>query len=249
MLSSNLYKLLVLAIIMERQKRGFSHVDVILAFAIFAGAMLFLLFFVNRQGDSSDIQSSLEANLAKVAGNVSSELESDSVKVLIQPASGVMAVSISGDSDRGVRVENLSGDKVPAVYENNVAYFKPGNGGSFFIIHLSKDIDRENSFSERPSVDTSLYQLGATSLSELMSEKQIINLQANYQNSYNTLKEELNIPLNKDFSIAVSLSNKKIEMLKEPNSVNTNIFSLTKRIEVLRSNGRIEFADFRMTLW
>ena len=96
------------------------------------------------------------------------------------------------------------------------------------------------------------YEIASSISEHFVSEKEIINLKTKYGqggNSYNEIRDSLNLPSNKDFAFAVIFSNTDniTAEMKIPGSV--EVFASEQDIGVLRTNGLIKYAKLIVKTW
>ena len=200
------------------KKRGLSHIEVILSFIIFMGAVGFALYFFSPTNSSRLVDTSLYYVNREISENITVNLKTYSINVnnsngqINGPGNseGVLAVNISGiceNSNGVIMVINLSGDRLPskvrAGNNNNnkcrsqsddVVLIQNDNwvADDFIYIKLSEDLD-ENSinFGGNPPLNSSFYKLSTVNSEELFSEKRILKLNKTYYEDYYRLKSSL----------------------------------------------------------
>ena len=240
-------------------KGGISHIEVMLSFLIFIGFVIFALYFFSPIQTSRLVESSLSYAFREVKINVSVELESYSVSLnLTSVIVDTIAVNLSNSLvNANVRAENYLETVVPSMRDSNnpnIIYFEwadtnYGSGKGFVIIKLSEDFEPYSGTVNSTAVDEDLYGIASSNTVKLISEKRILALKDLYIGDYVSLKERFNLPGRVGFGFGLVFDeNDKIEAQEEvPKGV--EVFSDSERVEVLRTNGNIEFADLIVEIW
>lgn len=133
---------------------------------------------------------------------------------------------------------------------NGIAYIKTEdnwNSVEIIILKFSEEFsDTETLFAE---LNESFYETSSSGFKELVSEKKMSRLSDFYENNYFALKEQFNLPdrVNMGFSLVFSDDDKILAEREKLSGL--EVFSQTKRIEVLRLNGGTAFADLNVKLW
>lgn len=242
-------------------KGGLGHIEMMLSFLIFIGFVIFALYFFNPSDPSRTISSSQSYIFDEIIKDVSVEVESYSVKIntpLPTPPAipESIKVEIKGvDSKKRVRVESSSGLDVGSVRTGDSVQFnlesKLYNGGKgFAIIKFSEDyipssvpLDSLNSVPD--------YTISSSNKIQVISEKRMNSLEQRYNADYNGLTGTFNIPSSANFEFELIFDSDPINNIKAERErpENVEIFPDVKRVEVLRENGGIEFADLIVRVW
>jgi len=249
----NVYKLAEIVMFMNR--KGAGHIEFILSVVLFLGVVGFALFFFAPSGGNRTIESSLTYSFKEIIRDVEVEVDSYSVKVVgSQVTSDSIAVQIMGiDGNKKVRVESCEGNVLPSKRIGNIVYFDWMNdlcdGKYFDTIKFSIDFVESTAPSETPTLDTSYYEIASSSSRDIVSESELGRLEDEYE-GYNDLKKRFNLE-GIDFSFSLSFVG-DIEPTIEPEATipeGLEVFSQSKRIEVLRRDGTLEFADLVVRIW
>lgn len=243
-------------------KRGISHIEVLLSFLIFIGFVIFALYFFSPIKTSRLIESSLSYAFREIKENASIDIETYSVKLPdTQPIDttsreiSVMSVEIKGvDSNKNVRVEDYSGIEVNSERAGDIVNFELA---SFYqdqnihlaIIKFSEDFDPSTQ-PQDDKTDTG-YTIASSKTIRLISDKRITALANDYSSgeaNYLKLKDSFNLPNGANFGFSLKFNDIEIKAERViPEGV--EVFSDVERVEVLRSNGEIEFADLAVRVW
>ena len=187
------------------EKRGLSNVEMVLAFVLFIGSVLFVLYFFITQFSQNDKNDSINYNYNKIAEKLYGEIESYSVKInrnSLPVNQEIVSLNIIKIINLGknVAVYNLSNYKVPIYLVNNFIYVNVSGIGDLIIVRLSEDINMNyTSFSSLPLNNEGYYQIASVKKDKIFSEKKLRNINISYYNDYNKLKEDLGISSGSNF--------------------------------------------------
>lgn len=241
-------------------KRGMSHIEVILSFFIFIGVVMFALYFFNPAQSSRVVDSSLSYALSELKRNASVEIESFSVILnLTTESDDVAEIELKGAANEAdskkVRVESIgsaaanseeiAGEKIRF---SIIPEFYSGESGKA-IVKFSEDFELSAPPAGGSYVQRGAYRIISEGKKKILSEKRILLVNKTYYERYNDLRREFNLPGRTSFGFLAEFgSGEKIECKKDiPRGV--EVFSNKERIEVLRLNGRTEFADLTVMVW
>ncbi|MBI3333973.1 hypothetical protein HYZ97_00615 [Candidatus Pacearchaeota archaeon] len=228
-------------------RRGFSHIEMVLAFLIFIAVLFFSLYFLSVKSSSQLAEASLEHATEEFIENVSIDVPSYTLK--LNSGSGIIAVSLPGYGNARSAVENEEEALVPSIYENNILYFDSSGGSRYFIVRLSPDIDLADPFSERPLVNPLAYQLSESAPLRVLSERKILALNETYYRAYPSLQERFTLGQNVQIGYQIIFSDSEMVILEQPILERTDVFSSSARKEVIRTSGAIVFAEVRSAVW
>lgn len=240
-------------------KRGISHVEIMFSFLIFMGFVLFSLYFFSPFKTGRLIESSLEYGFREIKNYASIDIEIYSVVLNLQPmpAGEVIAIMLPNSlTNANVRAENYLGEAIPSRRDSSnsdIFYIKfaeadYGGGKGFASIKISNDFEPYLENVASAAVDEDLYKLASSNSEKVISEKKIIELRNSYNDDYEALKKNFNLPNKINFGFSIVFPVDKVEALKETPK-NQEIFSNNERVKVLRTNGGIEFADLIVKIW
>jgi len=246
------------------KKRGIGHLEVILSFIIFIGAVSFALYFFSPTHTTRMQDSSISYAIDSIERNISSEVVIYSVRVnnlgsRINGDKKFVAVNFSElSSNKNVRVVNDSGAALPSRRDsvaNGIVYFN-NSLSNWPASSLVRVFVNENYVPYAPvpsiispNVNTSFYDISSVIRKEVFLENAALNLNRSYWQNYTLLKGLLNLPNREDFGFTIEFSNgdKIISKKEVPNGL--DVFSDVKRIEILRNNGEIDSANLVVQIW
>ena len=258
------------------KKRGLSHIEVILSFIIFIGAVGFALYFFSPTNSSRLVDTSMDYVNREISKNITVNLKTYSINVnnsngqLNGQGNNVLTVNITRICENAnwvIIAENLSGDTLQSKVGNgdnkcnsrndendDIVFIKNDNWAAedFVYVKLSEDLNQDQSSASlggNPHPDTNLYRLSTVNSEDIFSEKRILNLNKTYYEDYYGLKKQFNLPGRVNFGFSFSFTNG--DEIKAENMIPSglDVFSKVDRVEVLRKNGKVEYADFIMKVW
>lgn len=238
-------------------KRGISHVEVLLSFLVFMGFVIFALYFFSPLQSSRLVDSSLSYAFREVKQNAVSEIEVYSVLIPseVKNEIGKSIKAIVGDAanpsdNEKVRVEHKNG-AVNAKEENGEVIFEIANDffnsdNGFAEIKFGEDFDEPELPSDQLVSENA--DVISSNVLKLVSEKKIRDLESVYENDYVGLKNRFNLPSRINFGFKLEFENDEVEADKnKPEGV--EVFVKSERVEVLRIDGNTEFADLIVKIW
>jgi|WetSurMetagenome_2_1015567.scaffolds.fasta_scaffold111045_3 hypothetical protein len=235
-------------------KRGSSHVEMIFSFILFVGAIGFALYFFSPTNNSRLVQTSFDYLFRETESNASVEIFIFSAKInnsAIPIGLQIVGFNVSGSNPNyGAFVfdengNNLSTKKIG----NEEVYAQSTNWKTMSFVSIALAEEFNDSLALGGTINESYYTISSSLKKKVLSERRILKLNDTYYTNYTSLKEQFNIPGRVNFGFSLTFSDgSSITAQKEiPQSL--EVFVNEKRIEVLRSNGRIEFANLVVKVW
>lgn len=231
-------------------KKGVSHLEMIISFIIFAGFVLFLLLYFpirNPQGSSVALDDAERGildfvnlrivyytivlnntgNLPKDGCfNLSSELRNISVRNETDEI-------LDAYSDSKNNYIQLSG-KFYTIYSSSLFYEKnPGNLVSCLILEEIKG-----------------YTIGITRVYNIVSYEKISLLKNSYEHDYSSLHDKLGIPIKNDFGFVLRDTNGK-EVMKavKQRPSRAEVFARDIPVQVAHNNGTFNYFILNVQAW
>lgn len=240
------------------RKKGLSHIEVILSFVLFMSAVIFMFYFFRTVEPGKMDEGSARLVLDYIEGNATVNL----IEISVSPE----APGQIGDTF-GIRIDNyfdeLSNAGVYALEKNGAgirSYFVPTgskiiciNGDEsvwakgLFYIYLSEGIIDTETPTSCSETDDNYYVLGAVYEREVVSEKKLKEIAQRYDD-YENLKSQMGLSAMEDFDFKIDLLINPIEKSKTAPSTE-EVTAYSKDIEVLREDGRVEFAKVSVRTW
>jgi len=229
-------------------RRGVGNIEFILAFILFASFVAAALYFFNPVKNTSSLTSSADYTINEIIRNTTVNVESYSVKITAPASVDIMAVTIDGvNQNQNARVEDYNGNRLDSRREGNNVIFDR-NGKDFVFIRFSEDFERGN-FIETASPNSAYYQIASLTTSQLISEKRLKNIKNYYEQDYNSLKTQRDIPIGVDFSFSLEFPDGTSLSTSKTAPIGVEIFSETKIREVLKEDGSSEFGYLTAKIW
>jgi len=237
------------------QKRGISHIEVILSFVIFVTAVGFALFFFSPFNSERLVESSLSYGFREISKNVSVSIETFGVLVnnsgdnLPNNGIGILIEGVNAGGNKNVRVEQDEQIVDSRIDGDIVSVANLEEGEIFLFLKIGEGYV---SFSPEPEVQTvseEFYEISSWETEEFISESRFDVLGEAYNSNYDGLRDDFNLPRRAGFGFAIVFDDgDKIEAYREvPEGL--EVFSKNERVGVLRNNGEIEFADLIVKVW
>jgi hypothetical protein len=224
------------------RKRGFSHVEVILSFVIFTGFLLFLFSIFNplQMNKEERYFDSLKRNLVE---KVSIDLNFFTLKLDFMNT-GCFKFDYNGEFEN-IKVKNKDGELVRG--EKRGGSILILGEGEFFYIYSSKEFDKDLIAGACNKIEEKNYSIGLWRDLDVVSNESLNKLKREYENNYESLKEELNLPDSKDFSFSVMEEDN--EILKVVRKKRGEVFSKSFPLQIVYKNGEIKYSIMRVEIW
>lgn len=233
------------------KKRGASHVEVILAFVLFIVAVGFALYLFNPGQGDRIVESSLEYAFREIVKNTSTQVETFSVVI---HNAGIVDDTVAFDFDGNVgktRAETYNGTVLES-FNGGPVYVRSTRGWEgidFIFVRFGEEFNQTTGLSATP--DESFYEIASSNVQEVLSERKMLELNNTYYTDYLDLKAEegFNLPDRVNFGFTVSFSDGEEIKAEQQTPAGLNVFSEENRVEFLRTDGRIEYADLIVKVW
>jgi|SRR3989344_3613756 len=243
-------------------KRGISHIEMLLSFLIFAGFVIFALYFFSPFNASRLIESSLTYAKIEIIKNTTIEIESYSISLDVSNSNdlnSVVQIEIEDyDASKEVQAKNRNGDIVLAegVGSSNHIKFNTSNvydtdpTKGFAIFRFGEGLIENPPPGGGGNNMIGTYTIISSEKEKFISESRIINLKTAYEKNYESVRNAFNLPsrANLEFEVAFSTT-EKISAQRPLRPQSEEMFVNSKRIEVLRNTGEIQFADLKVRVW
>lgn len=277
-------------------KKGMSHIEVIMAFIIFLGAIGTIFYFFNPIRGSSISEIYVEEIFNGLEKNVSVDLIEIGVKLNNTPTG---LASMGGTAPPGcknptpeeqnkncndtlqrytytdtkiginisknitenmdVSIEDLYGFEIMSHFaigsdmvcvNRDEYYFLP----DFIIIKIAEDFNStlaDDNITNCPSsINYGDYKMGGIYSRKVLSEKRILTFNTSYYNSsYKELKKNIGLNVNRDFDFEITFSNEDNIKGKRNIPKSSEVRAINKRVEILRLNGDVQFANINIRVW
>jgi len=236
------------------EKRGISHIDVVLSFVIFIVAVGFALFFFNPGDNTRLIDTTLDYSFREISQNTSTEIETYSVildnSLMIADSAGTIAINFSGTTGM-TRVESYDGLVLESTNDGSFVYVNSPSGWAnidFIFVEFGDEFNESSVFGPH---DTNYYEIGSSNVRKVISESELLDLNSSYYNDYRGLKSQknFNLPGRINFGFSLIFDDGSLIIAERVIPAGLEVFSRTERVEVLRVNGETQYADLMVKLW
>ena len=232
------------------EKRGVSHIEVILAFVLFMGFVGFAIYFFNPLKNPIVGETFSKSAFNEIIKNSSTEVVSYSIKILSDPLPNIVAINIS-DLGPGMNAlaENYDGNRLNAEIENRLVYVQI-NGNNFIVIKFNAEFVPET-ISEHPLLDESFYDIASVNSERLVSKAKILQMNKSYYSDagYDSLKNSLKIQKEKSFGFRMIFDESYSINAEIADFSKSEVFAYEEKVKVLAQNGEIKFANLIVKTW
>ena len=229
-----------------KNKKGLSHIEVILSFVIFLGFLIFILAIFNPFRLSSD--NAGEIYLAEKEIVAYSSLEVKFLSLVLNYIPNKCFYFNYSLDEVIAKDEFYNFTPAYSIQQNNEIYI---NGTNRFYYILSSDEFEERDFSGQcTGLEKTNYTLGLFTKYNMTSYAKMTELANRHNSDYLSLKSELKIPASDDFafSISDSLNNLLLNISKKPPS-NAKVVARDVPIQLVYKNGTIIYAKLNIKVW
>lgn len=234
-------------------KKGAGHIEVIVAFILFVGFLIFGLYFFNPLDSKRVLDSSLSYSAEEVMSNVSTNVAHYSIVVseLVDDVIIELPLSRGNIPGSGVTVMGLDGTSFKKNIANTRLVIDRQQANNRFFTVTFGDF-RPSLTPLPPGTVLSLtdgYSISSSSVDEIIGEKEVRALKVAYETNYDMLKKEFNIPGRVDFDFSLDFSDgTSIEATRSvPEGIEVVVSEASR--EVLREDGSIVFATLVVRVW
>ena len=228
------------------EKRGVSHVEFILSFLLFIGFLLSILLFFDPFDNNDILDVSLNEVSDSIIKQVSKEIIIYSVvdQAVTEPIIEFTIPNIN--SGYKVRVEDYNGNVLPSSFDGTeVVVDREGN--SFLKVKFSDAFDPS---SPAPSgSSTTVVTIASSNIKNISTESGFNDLKDQYVQDYHTLKTDLGLPPGINFAFEVKFDDGTGIIASNSIPSGVDVFVDRDRIEIIRGDGKSEFADLSVKVW
>src|SRR3989344_191697 len=241
---------------MFMEKRGASHVEIILAFVLFIAVVGFALYFFYPGNSDRVVDSTMDYTFREIKKNASVEIESYDVKIIGTSIPDPLAIQIAKiNNEKKARVKDVSGtvlsSKIEDGTDNDFVYIGSTalTDGDIIFIDISDDF---TAYSPSPGTavhDGDKYTIISYDSEEMISEKRIALLKSKYDSDYLNLKREFNLPDRANFGFVLDFGTRPDITAERNIASGLEVFTARERVKVLNSDGEAEFAELTISIW
>lgn len=229
------------------------HVEVILAFVLFIGFLMFGIYFFNPLDSDRVLDSSLFYAIDEVVTNASGSLLTYGISLneSISGAAQNVSFPLSRDeiSGEGFFVESFDGTQLVSSYSGGVLLVSRNNSEFFYVRFgdfnpLSVSVPNAHALTKGLN-----YSISSSDQSSPLSELRLLALNQSYYEDYDSIRTSFNLPRRIDFAVEIIFnSSYEIDMTR-PVPAGFDVVAKSERREIVLRNGRVVFADLSVRVW
>lgn len=241
------------------ERRGATHIEVILSFIIFAAVVGFALYFFNPAGADRLADTTLSYAFREIEENTSTEVLMYSILIdreLLQDLENpeTVAFNIIGIGDElNIIGENSDGNLFRGRKVGEISYLNAPEGtwqsGDLVYLKFSEDFEEVNFDTTNIVLNEDIYEISSSRISNLISEKRFLALNRSYHENYLELKKSFNLPDRVNFGFELSFADGSGIKAERDFPQEFEVYSDSKRVEVMRENGKAEYANLVVKVW
>ncbi|NCN99042.1 hypothetical protein COU62_01400 [Candidatus Pacearchaeota archaeon CG10_big_fil_rev_8_21_14_0_10_35_219] len=231
-----------------RGKRGLQHVEFIVSFVVFVSFLALAFYFFSPVRGDRIVDSTLFYTFDEITDNATVRLATYSLNMDKNLQENVVGIPFPEEAGLGVRAENQDGIVRGSGFDESNVYINRG-GDSFFFLFFSEEYPDSGVRGNILSSDN--YTVSSSEERYVYSENKILYLKGIYDSDsgYEKLKKEFNLPVRSSFGFVVEFDDGTKISAEKNIPEGLEVFSEDKRIEILKKNGKIEFANLRVIIW
>jgi len=228
-------------------KRGMSHIEVVLAFILFIGSIASVLYLI-QPIEKKDLGSSLQYALREFERNSETTVETYFIKIYRERlGKDIISINSSGMGDLKASAEGYSGKLLPTRRDEGFVYVNISGEDSIYL-RFSEEFTDSLEKEHYSPFNESFYSLGANNANRFISEKKLLEFNKTYYEEYSRARDIVGLGKTAEFSFAVYFSDSAIKAERKV-PVGANVYSNSKREEILRTDGSIVFGEVIMKTW
>lgn len=252
-------------------KRGTSHLEIIFAFILFVLAVGFALYFFSPRSSDMLVDSSIDYAFREIIKNTSGPIytyaltiNNENNQIRTQNGEDILAIEIEDMPEvYGFKAIGLPGSNFTKIImkrnsTNKKIYYLENEtrttwkNKDFLYLKFSENLtilEATETLYNNVKLNRSFYSIGSVNRDEIVFESRMIELKNAYETDTRGVNNAFNLPGRVNFGFYVIFADgSKIEA-KRNISEKSEVFSKSRRIEILRTNGEIEFAELIVRVW
>lgn len=235
--------------IKKRASRGASHIEMILSLVLFIALVGVALFFFRPSNTSRLVDTSLDYTFSAIEKNSSVEITTYSISLndIAIRNKEIISFYIGNPDNKKERIVDKRDNVLQSGSLGEIVSVAH-EGNNFIYVSLSKGFPGGNLDVGAVSQDD--YEISSSLSKKVISEKAVRKLGEEYSSNYEELKkEEFNLPSRNDFGILLTFTNKSSIIIQREVPSGADVFSRTKKIEILKEDGLIELGELTVKIW
>lgn len=238
-------------------KRGIAHVEMIAAFALFFGFLLFGLYYFNptEKGTERVLDTTLFYAKEAIIDNVTSEYVTYSLVLddSVQGETITLPSEIDTKEFQGLRIEDRAGNMLPSFHDHSqdlIVFDRRSVQEQKFIVVRGGMFTPDTTELEPGKVLTKeQYTISSSQITELPSEVQLNQLSRLYMLDYESVRQQFNLPRRVDFGFSVHFDDGTSINSKKPIPEGLEVVVQSYRQQIVREDGTVQFADLAVSVW
>ncbi|MBI2629775.1 hypothetical protein HYW76_01610 [Candidatus Pacearchaeota archaeon] len=234
-----------------KNKKGISHIEIVLSFVLFIGAVFFLIIIFNPIKNNPNKQEIVNILEREIIEKVKMTATIDSIGAidLTDLSSGETCFCFEYSGDNFV-IKNKGGEIKEYDKNGENLCINDNDRDNFYYIYYGEGLEvQEEDLGSCEVLASDKYKFGINYTKEFIFNENIAVLDNEYDESYSNLKNELNIP-NFDFyfnftnseGVEIAAGNKK-----KPFGV--RVIAKTIPIEMINEAGEISYGKLNFGIW
>ena len=226
-------------------KRGFGHVEMVLSFVIFVGAIVLALYFFRPNYGDRIVQTSFDYVFREIELNSSFEVVTFNVKINEGIVESVIGFNISV-SENALVVDEF-GNNLKTRSSDGIVFAESADWNSieFVDIYVSEEFQSDETLVGIYNED--YYEVGSSRTEKIISWDKLSKLVDSYESDYIALKKEFNIPGRVNFDFSMNSEGESVESFGEIPQ-NLEVFVEERNFKVVREN-KIGEGVLKVRVW
>lgn len=238
---------------MRITKKAMSHIEMILSFVIFVGFLIFIIAIFNPFKDASPNRLYLDMLERNIKENAKTELIFLTTGLDINPANipnypgcfffvyNLSKISVKNSDNN--HVESLT----RVISGNNRIFIKSNR--DFYYIYSSEEFKEDNfEYSNCMALSAADYKLGLFRKYDFISNNSMVNMEKEYYDNYELLKEKLQIPADMEFAFSAK-TNDAIFAKAENKNAGKRAVARELPIEIVYADGEFKTGVLNIKIW
>jgi hypothetical protein len=245
---------------MRKQKKGSSHVEIILSFVLFISFIIFMLIvfkpldmFSKSATDIEEVESKILQNIStvlsvlfpiRIHASVYSGISSEPCFYIDNPLSTSLTVPLI--------MKNKTGGIINASRQGDQIYFE--NSGDFYNLFYSSELKERELSDTNPcttkieyELDNEEYTIGLIRSYNVISYSKLVDFKTRYNNNYNQLKQQFGFE--DDFIISIVNSPEIVFELAKPKPLGIETLARDVSIFILKDNTDLNPDIMNIQVW
>jgi hypothetical protein len=228
-------------------KKGFSHIEVVLSFIIFLGFVIFLFAIFNpfKINTKSDVY--IDMTERAIMDNISAKINFFTLKLKEGASSCFYFTYGLNLSNIVVKDNNYERLGASSILIDNKKQIKIDGTGNFFYIYSSDEFEENAVSGSCGELTSEEYSIGLFRIYKMVSFSKLNSLIEKHNSDYSNLKKEMG--LTKDFSFNVRESSGNIIVTTDKKPPKIEVFARDEPIQLVYQNGSFKYAILNIRVW